>query len=144
MGAYQKTKTLSESEAAYLAGLIDGDGTVTLGRKHRADNRQLIVSISNTERKLQEYIQQICGTGKITGKRSYSVKHRPSYAYTVTNRQALDLISQVAGFLRTYKAERCRLILADYRALTPRNGKYTPELAGARKVFESRVLNIKP
>lgn len=34
------------TDAAYIAGLIDGEGTVTLTRKHRNENRQLCVSIS--------------------------------------------------------------------------------------------------
>ena len=45
-------QTLSLQDAAYLAGLIDGEGTVTLTRKHRNENRQLAGSISNTEKTL--------------------------------------------------------------------------------------------
>ena len=33
-------KTLSEVEAAYVAGIIDGEGTVTLTRTHRGENRR--------------------------------------------------------------------------------------------------------
>jgi hypothetical protein len=32
---------LSKTDAAYIAGLIDGEGTVTLTRKHRNENRQI-------------------------------------------------------------------------------------------------------
>ena len=41
---------LATIDAAYIAGLIDGEGTITLTRLHRNQNRQLVVSISNTER----------------------------------------------------------------------------------------------
>jgi hypothetical protein len=40
---------LSITGAAYIAGLIDGEGTVTLTRKHANENRQLAISISSTE-----------------------------------------------------------------------------------------------
>ena len=35
--------------AAYIAGLIDGEGTITLTRLHAHENRRLVVSIANTE-----------------------------------------------------------------------------------------------
>jgi len=41
-------RILSTVDAAYLAGFIDGEGTVTLSRKHKNENRQLAVTISNT------------------------------------------------------------------------------------------------
>lgn len=43
---------LTKSDAAYLAGLIDGEGTIALSWRHAHDNRQLVVTISSTERVL--------------------------------------------------------------------------------------------
>jgi len=48
MTSYKKVLTISKIDAAYIAGLIDGEGTITLSRKHKNENRQLVVSISNT------------------------------------------------------------------------------------------------
>ena len=39
MAAYKEVRALSVPEAAYLAGLIDGEGTVTLTRKQADDMR---------------------------------------------------------------------------------------------------------
>ena len=144
MVAYREALNLSPEEAAYLAGLIDGEGTITLGRKHKGDNRQLIVSISSTERPILEYVQRISGVGKITGKRIYEPRHAPGYTYCVTNRQALSLLSQVCAYLRSYKSRRCELILQWYLVLTPRNGKYSAELAARRRRFEERILATRP
>ncbi len=52
MVTYKTGNSLKVAEAAYIAGLIDGDGTVTLTRKHRNENRQLAVTISNTDKKI--------------------------------------------------------------------------------------------
>lgn len=49
MVTYRTVAELSKIEAAYVAGLIDGEGTVTLTRKHRNEYRQLAVTVSNTE-----------------------------------------------------------------------------------------------
>ena len=61
-------KRLSETEAAYLAGIIDGEGTVTLTRTHRGENRRPVVSISSTELPLLLYVRSVIGAGRITGK----------------------------------------------------------------------------
>ena len=58
-------RSLSAPEAAYLAGLIDGEGTVTLSRKHAGDMRQLVVSISNPEMPILEFALLSIGAGKL-------------------------------------------------------------------------------
>src|SRR5579883_1786789 len=40
-------RDLSDTEAAYVAGIIDGEGTVTLTRTHRGEGRRPVVSISS-------------------------------------------------------------------------------------------------
>jgi hypothetical protein len=71
---YRTVKALVPVDAAYMAGLIDGEGTVTLSRRHRNDQRQLVVSIANTERGLLEWTLDTVGAGKITGKRISSTE----------------------------------------------------------------------
>jgi O-phosphoseryl-tRNA(Cys) synthetase len=134
---------LDQTDAAYIAGLIDGEGTVTLSRRHRNENRQLVVSISNTERPLLEYVLNSVGAGKITNKKTYQSHHTASYTYTISNRQALDLLNQTFPYLKTYKAKRSEIILRDYIRLTPRNGHYSPEIKQARTDFGHTVMNIK-
>ena len=134
---------LTCTEAAYIAGIIDGEGTITLTRKHRNEFRQLAVTISNTEKYLLEYILRVIGAGKITTKKTVKSHHKPSFTYAIYNRQALILLNQIHPYLKTYKARRSELILKDYVALTPRNGKYTNEQQMARKQFEDRILEIK-
>lgn len=59
MVTYREARILATDEAAYLAGLIDGEGTITLSRRHRTDNRQLVISISSCERPILNYVQQV-------------------------------------------------------------------------------------
>jgi hypothetical protein len=37
---------MNVAEAAYLAGLIDGEGTIALSRRHASEHRQLVLSIT--------------------------------------------------------------------------------------------------
>ncbi len=144
MAAYKKARQLSQIDAAYIAGLVDGEGTVTLGRKHAGENRQLVVSISNTEVAILDYVLEAVGAGKVTRKRTAAANHTPSLTYAVWNRQALSLLEQIEPHLRSYKGQRAQLIIADYVRLTPRNGKYGAGAKEARDAFAHKVLEIRP
>lgn len=144
MTIYKKVKTLTPVDAAYIAGLIDGEGTISLSRKHRLDNRQLVVSISSTEGMLLEYVKEVVGAGTITNKRTYKNNHTPSKTYQISNRQALDLLNQIASFLKSYKADRANLILGHYLRLTPRNGRYTDCQREEREIFIKKFLDTRP
>jgi LAGLIDADG-like domain len=138
----RKVSVLSPVDAAYLAGLIDGEGTIALTRIHRGQNRQLAVTISSTELALLEWTKSATGVGKITSKRTSAPQHSPGYTYCVANRQALALLTQVHQYLRSYKALRSRLVIENYLKLTPRNGKYTEVLLEARRRFEQLFFAI--
>ena len=142
MAEYRTTRKLNPQVAAHVAGLIDGEGTVTLCRRHANGHRQLVVSVVNTELPILQYLFDHIGTGKITNKRTISARHTPSFCYSVSNRQALALLKQVTPCLRSYKRQRARLILADYEKLTPRNGKYTAAALLSRETFEKQVLSL--
>lgn len=143
MGVYKQLLPLSKIDAAYIAGLIDGEDTVTLTRKHKNENRQLCISISSTELDLLDFVLTATGVGKITNKRARNSNHAHSYAYAIYNRQALALLEQILPYLKSYKLERASLILKVYLSVTPRNGKYNAEILARKKIFEDAVLSIK-
>jgi hypothetical protein len=143
MGRYRTMANLDPRDAAYVAGLIDGEGTITLSREHRNENRRLVVSIASTELCMLEFVAERTGCGKITNKCTTSSRHTPSFAYRLTNRQALELLRQVMPYLRSYKATRAALTLQHYQALTPRNGRYTASLKLARQEFEATFLETR-
>jgi len=138
----RKVRNLSPEEAAYIAGLIDGEGTVALTRKHAGENRQLVVSISSTEHSILEFVLHTVGVGKITSKQTSRPNHRPGLTFAIANRQALALLAQIHPFLRSYKRRRSALVLSRYVALTPRNGRYSAEIAAARADFEQEFLSV--
>lgn len=140
---YKKVNKLSREDGAYLGGLIDGEGTITLTRRHKEVNRYLGLTISSTERVLLEWTLRAVGVGTITSKRTYSDKHSPSYTYQVFSQQALGILKQVFKYLRTYKKKRARLAMDNYNKLTPRNGKYSLEILRRRELFIKSFFEIK-
>ena len=143
MARYRKAKRLEPVTAAYVAGLVDGEGTITLTRVHRSENRRLVLSISNNELAILGFVAAAAGVGRITSKRTYQARHKPSFAYQVSSRQALDLLEQIAPYLKSYKSRRVNLALREYVALTPRNGRYRPDVKKARDEFEARLLAMR-
>lgn len=141
---YRCVNKLTAVHAAYLAGLIDGEGTVTLTRLNRNRYRGLAVTVSNTEVNILRYALSLIGVGKITNKRRSKINHTPSYTYQITNRQALDFLGQISPFLQSLKAERARLVPSDYVRLTPRNGRYSGEQLTQRDLFVKRFFEIRP
>ena len=50
---------LTESEAGYVAGIIDGEGTITTGTSNKYYN--LVLVVSNTNIDLMLYLEKILG-----------------------------------------------------------------------------------
>ena len=144
MPPYKSVNRMTSTQAAYLAGLIDGEGSITLTRRHRQENRQLVVSISNTDFELLKQVKIMVGAGRITKKRTYKEHHKSSGEYRVENRQALEFVRQLAPYLLTYKAHRADLVLSDYVRLTPRNGFYTLDMVRKREEFVRKFLALIP
>lgn len=144
MDRFKKVKSLSRVEAAYVARIIDGEGTVTLTYKQKNAQRHLGVTISGTEYVLMEYLLHTIGAGKITTKKIYKKNHSAAYSYQIFSRQALDVLRYTLPFLRTYKKQRALLALKHYTALTPRNGKYTPIMLKKRNLFIENFFKTLP
>jgi hypothetical protein len=140
--SYGKIKKLSSPEAAYIAALIDGEGTVTLTNHSRSKYRRLQVEIGNTDLELLKWVKNSIGAGQILLKRPYNERQALSYTYKIHSRQALNLLNQISSYLKTYKRKRAELVLKNYIKLTPRNGKYSPELLSRKEKFIKAFFSI--
>ena len=131
----KKIKILTPTQAAYVAALIDGEGTVTLTRHNRTEYRRLQVGISNTDLDLLKWVKNLVNVGQIILKRTRNKKHAISYTYRVCNQLAISFLIQISPYLKTYKQKRTKLVLKNYTKLTPRNGKYSPKLLAQKRKF---------
>ncbi|WP_051353184.1 hypothetical protein [Thalassobacillus devorans] len=48
-------------EAVYMAGIIDGEGSITLTRIHKNEHRRPCITISSTDKELLIYLQSLGG-----------------------------------------------------------------------------------
>lgn len=132
-----------DTEAAYAAGLFDGEGSVTLTRNHPLRWPSPQVSVASNDREVLEWLKGRFG-GVITTKKPRLSTHSISFDWKLTDRRALAFLRLISPYLLIYrKQRRVELLLTDYIACTPRNGRYSPEMA-ARKEELVRQFHSLP
>lgn len=132
---------MEKVEKAYLAGIIDGEGTVTLMKHHRNETPTPNVVVANNNLELLRWIKSRVG-GTIVSKKKYSPHHHDSYAWNVRQDRALRLLHEIKQYL-IIKRTQAELITKKYKSVTHRTGKYTPEMLRKKMalVAEIRKLN---
>ena len=133
---------LSPTEAAYIAGIIDGEGSISLIRNCKGKNRRPEMSVTNTSLELLQYLHSKCG-GRIRTRSPPKQNQNQPYEWKCTGGRLFCVLSQIAPFLKERnKVKRAALLLNEYHGVTPRNGKYTPEVLINKAMFESKFMAL--
>lgn len=91
---------LSPTDAAYIAGFLDGEGSIILYKRKPTDTRvALRVSFANCDWTVLEWIRTTCGVGNITHKNGTS-EHREGYLLLLNSDPACGLLEQVRPYLK--------------------------------------------
>jgi len=132
---------LEEVEKAYLAGIVDGEGTVTLTRHRKKETPGPRVAVANNNLKLLEWIKSRVG-GVIVSKKKRKPHYSDSYAWYAQQDRAIRFLDEIKQYL-IIKKPHADLILQKYKSVTHRAGKYTPEMLRKkmRLVAQIRKLN---
>ena len=136
---------MTQTEKAYIAGIIDGEGSVMLQRIHKNENPAPFVSIASTTIELLEWIKLTIGKGLISKKKNYNLdKHKDCYSYILKRNDAISLLIDIYPYLIIpAKKKRAELIITKYKSITPRNGYYTEEMLIAKENFSNEFMSIK-
>jgi len=131
-------------EASYIAGVIDGEGSIMLTRMHKNEFRRPCISIASTDLELLQYVQSHTGGILVCKKNYYPLMHKKSFTLTIKKKDIVFyLLNQIVPFLRIHKKrKRALFILKEYNNVTSRNGKYTPELLNQKLLFEKRFFEL--
>jgi hypothetical protein len=133
---------LCDTEAAYAAGILDGEGSIQFARQRKSRWPSPIVSISSTDRELLEWFRSRLG-GSIIQKRTYNPLHSPSFDWKLADRRAIEFLGIVRPFLVIKrKVARCDLLLANYLDCTPRNGRYTEKIETRKRELIERFSSL--
>ncbi|AYF53510.1 hypothetical protein DFH04_01490 [Clostridium novyi] len=136
---------MTEIEKAYIAGIIDGEGGIILTKFHNNQFPALCVSISSTTLELLEWIKSEANMDTIKSKKNYNIeKHKDSYSYTIKYNDAIEFLKYIKPYLIiNVKKERAKLIINEYKSVTPRNGRYTNEMLEAKNNFYEKFIRIR-
>ncbi len=133
---------MSPEEKSYIAGIIDGEGSIMLTRFHKNQSYAPCISIASTSYELLTWLLNKIGSGVIKAKKNYQPdKHQDSYTYTLKYNAAISLLQVIHPYLVIQsKKMRAMMIIEEYKHITPRNGKYSPELLQLKQDFYKRFM----
>lgn len=106
MYRYRKFDYLKETEKAYIAGLIDGEGHI--GKDFR-------ICIANTNHEVLLWLKNKLG-GAITKQKIYKKNHSPSWHWLLSTVPSRGLILSVLPYL-IIKKERALTFVSDWNKL---------------------------
>jgi len=132
---------LDEIEKAYIAGLMDGEGTVTLSRKHSNETASPEVSIANNNLQLLVWVRDVVGAGRITSKRKNRPHHAQSFTWSIRDNKAICFLNEIRDYL-IVKKQQAELITRKYKVYTPRNGKYTPDILRRKLELVAQIRKL--
>ncbi len=136
---------MDKVDLAYIAGIIDGEGSITLTNYNKGNGTRFpVVAVDSVDRELIDWLLATVGSGSIVTKKKYQDHHKQAHTFRLTRGSALELLQGVLPYLRiNRKRERASMLVNEYVSLTPRNGKYTEEMSAAKQEFVERFEKVK-
>lgn len=133
---------MSKITPEYAAGLIDGEGSVMLTRDHVGRWRTPRVSITSTTIEFLEAMKDTYG-GYISRHTSKTANWKQAWVWAVNGNACLEMLADIVPYmLEPKKKARTWHLLVHYKNLTPRNGKYTPEMLELKQQFEDEFFAL--
>lgn len=130
-----------KTDLAYTAGLIDGEGTITLAGT-KGEFRHPVVSLTSTTYGFVTFLKNRF-SGSITKVKAKKKTHKIAWHWVLTGDKALQLLTDIVPFMREpKKIQRAWFLLFNYKAVTVRNGRYSTEQLRLKKKFEEDFFLI--
>jgi hypothetical protein len=131
-----------DTELAYAAGLFDGEGSISLVRQNNNRSHSPQVSVASNDCEVLVWFQKRFG-GSIVTKQPRKPTHSVSYDWRLTDRRALTFLRIIRPYLVIErKIRRIDLLLNDYVTCTPRNGRYTKEMAERKQALIETFFSL--
>lgn len=86
---------LSDQDAAYIAGIIDGEGCIGIYGSHLGVHLSLTVIVVSTHRPLVEWLHGVTGIGHLRTDPPPKPRHRQSWRWTIRSKAAAGLLRSI-------------------------------------------------
>lgn len=110
---------LTATEAAYIAGIVDGEGTLGVSRYSRKENKsgyrfQIFLAITSTNKELLEWLTKTTGLGAFHEKKESSIRaKRRCWKWSLKFTQAARLLIQISPYMIIKKDQALNCIAFD-------------------------------
>ncbi len=122
----------------YLAGIIDGEGTISITKE--GNGTMPYVSISNTNSllidKISKFLRNKNIRFNISIKKPRKLNHKTAFNLVIRYDDAIKL-SKILYKKLIVKSQQAKILIKDYKKYTLRNGKYN------KKQFENKLNMVK-
>lgn len=133
---------MTEQEAAWLAGYIDGDGCITFTGRLKP---KPIIVIDSCDEELLTEVKRIVGLGCLVKKKKYKEHHRQAWTYRLTGTTpVIDVLNNILPYMRcAAKKGRASVIVSEWKNTVSSSGIRTTTATKNRKQeVISKVLSI--
>ena len=129
-------------DAAWIAGFIDGDGWICIGKAGKRFRRPIVVADS-ADLEILEHLLDIVG-GTIVKKTKAKDHHRQAYTWRLAGvEKIISLLKRVEPYMKcVFKKKRSLLLIDKWHDVTPRNGFYTDEMLENKIKFEREFMDL--
>ncbi len=115
-------------DLAYVGGLMDGEGTITLTKSTRSKTGRSqitpLVQIANTDRPLLKFCEDVLGIkGCIKSQNRKNNKHKEGFVLVYQCKKAEAVVNVLLPYLRLKKPQA--ILLLEQRKLVKLGGRYT-------------------
>jgi hypothetical protein len=101
----KNTRRMTETEAAWLAGFFDGEGSLNCYVRKDKGSEGWRLAIANTNIEALEKCQILTGAGKVRTKPRYKAHYKPQWDwYVYSQRDIADILRQLLPYLVVKKA----------------------------------------
>ncbi len=153
LGEFGRLSLITQVEAAYIAGIIDGEGSISINRRKDRDGYKSgfcfrpVLSVTNTNYALVEWLACTTGVGSTPlGAKPTNARHKPSKRWQVWTRQAAAVLCVVRPYLVIKIAQAdiaLRYMATDY-SHRGKHGLSDEQHTSQRSMYEQmKILNTR-
>ena len=133
----------TELDLAYLAGIIDGEGTIGIYKGAEPFNYHLALIITNTYAPMLDWVRARTG-GSLTRHTPETARHKQGWQVVVWQARAADVIRLCQPYLivKAQQADLALRFMSDYVSFRGRNSPVTEEQVAKRRWYYEQSLAI--
>jgi hypothetical protein len=103
-------KEMSIAQAAYLAGLVDGEGSIIATQRNSKGRHTWRLQVANTQMVLLDWCIEATGVGTIVTTKRKSEKHQDGHWWQCYSWNAYDVLRQIAPYMTIKKDLALRMM----------------------------------